>query len=155
MKKEAIKYGMEKELSDKANRANLLDFVYKHTARPKLINPTFVIDYPGELKPLANQNEDGTAKVAQLIIAGAEITNQYSELVDPIKQRELLTLQSKAKEMGDKEAMEIDEEFLTAMEYGMPQMTGFGMGIDRLMAILTEQKNLREVILFPIMRPKN
>lgn len=155
LKKEAIKYGMEKELSNKANRANLLDFVYKHTARPKLINPTFVINYPGELKPLANQNEDGTAKVAQLIIAGAEITNQYSELVDPIKQRELLTLQSKAKEMGDKEAMEIDEEFLTAMEYGMPQMTGFGMGIDRLIAIFTEQKNLREVIFFPIMRPKN
>ncbi len=155
LKKEAIKYGMEDELSDKASRANLLDFVYKHTARPKLINPTFVINYPGDLKPLANQNEDGTAKVAQLIIAGAEITNQYSELVDPIKQRELLTLQSKAKEMGDKEAMEIDEEFLIAMEYGMPQMTGFGMGIDRLVAILTEQKNLRETIFFPIMRPKN
>ncbi|MCX6755214.1 MAG: OB-fold nucleic acid binding domain-containing protein [Candidatus Nomurabacteria bacterium] len=111
-------------------------------------------DYPGDLKPLANQNTDGTAKVAQLIIGGAEITNQYSELVDPLKQRELLEAQAKMKSAGDSEAMDLDEDFITAMEYGMPQMTGFGMGIDRLMAIFTEQKNLREVIFFPIMRPK-
>lgn len=155
LKKEAVKYGMAKELAQNTGRANLLDFIYKHTARPQLINPTFVVDYPGDLKPLANQNEDGTAKVAQLIIGGAEITNQYAELVDPLKQRALLETQAKAKSAGDAEAMEVDEEFLTAMEYGMPQMTGFGMGIDRLMAIFTEQKNLREVIFFPIMRPRN
>ena len=154
LKKEAMKYGIESEELKKMSRANLLDFVYKHTARPKLINPTFVIDYPGDLKPLAQQNDDGTAKVAQLIIGGAEITNQYAELVDPLKQRELFEIQMKAKAGGDEDAMEIDEEFLTAMEYGMPQMTGFGMGIDRLVAIFTEQKNLRETIFFPIMRPK-
>jgi len=112
------------------------------------------MDYPGELKPLAQQNTDGTARVAQLIIAGAEITNQYAELVNPVVQRELLESQSKAKEDGDAEAMEIDERFLTAMEHGMPPMTGFGLGIDRLVAILTEQDNLRDVIFFPIMRPK-
>ncbi len=154
LKKEAMKYGIESDELKKMSRASLLDFIYKHTARPKLINPTFVIDYPGDLKPLAQQNEDGTAKVAQLIIGGVEITNQYAELVDPLKQRELLENQMKVKEGGDEEAMEIDEEFLTAMEYGMPQMTGFGMGIDRLVAIFTEQKNLRETIFFPIMRPK-
>ena len=154
LKTEALKYGADKGELEKMSRANLLDFVYKHTARPKLINPTFVIDYPGDLKPLAAQNANGTAIVAQLIIAGAEITNQYLELVDPIKQRELLEVQSESKKAGDEEAMEIDEDFLTAMEYGMPQMTGFGMGIDRLMAIFTEQKNLRETIFFPIMRPK-
>ena len=155
LQKEALKYGFEKENLNKIGRANLLDFVYKHTARPKLINPTFVTNYPGDLKPLANQNDDGTAKAVQLIIGGAELTNQYSELVDPLRQRELLEAQAKMKSAGDAEAMEVDEEFLTAMEYGMPPMTGFGMGIDRLMAIYTEQKNLREVIFFPIMRPRN
>lgn len=154
LKTEALKYGADKGELEKMSRANLLDFVYKHTARPKLINPTFVIDYPGDLKPLAAQNPDGTAKVAQLLIAGAEITNQYAELVDPLKQRELLEKQADSKKAGDEEAMDLDEEFLTAMEYGMPQMTGFGMGIDRLVAIFTEQKNLRETIFFPIMRPR-
>jgi hypothetical protein len=93
-------------------------------------------------------------QVAQLIIAGSEITNQYAELIDPLVQRQLLEDQSAAKAGGDDEAMEIDERFLTAMEHGMPPMTGFGMGIDRLVAILTEQRNLRETIFFPIMRPK-
>ncbi len=154
LKIEATKYGMSKNDLEKTSRANMLDFIYKHTARPKLINPTFVIDYPGDLKPLAQQNTDGTASVAQLLIGGAEITNQYAELVDPLKQRELFEKQIEAKDMGDAEAMEIDEEFITAMEHGMPPMTGFGMGIDRLVAIFTDQKNLRETIFFPIMRPR-
>ena len=106
------------------------------------------------MKPLAQQNSDDTAEVAQLIIAGAEITNQYAELVNPIIQRELLEKQSSAKAGGDDEAMEINERFLTAMEHGMPPMTGFGMGIDRLVTLLTEQDNLRDVIFYPIMRPK-
>jgi lysyl-tRNA synthetase class 2 len=135
-------------------RGNLLDYIYKRSSRAKIINPTFVTNFPGDLKPLAQQNTDGTAQVAQLIIAGAEITNQYAELVDPTVQRALLESQSKAKEGGDKEAMELDERFLTAMEHGMPPMTGFGMGIDRLVAILTNQKNCRDVIFFPIMRPR-
>jgi lysyl-tRNA synthetase class 2 len=92
--------------------------------------------------------------VAQLIVGGAEITNQYAELINPLTQRELLTAQAKAREQGDEEAMEIDEEFLSAMEHGMPPMTGFGMGIDRLVAMLTEQRNLRDVIFFPIMHPR-
>jgi lysyl-tRNA synthetase class 2 len=153
-RKEAIKWGMKEEESKKVGRGNLLDYIYKKSSRVKIINPTFVTNFPGDLKPLAQQNSDGTAQVAQLIIAGSEITNQYAELVNPIKQRELLISQSKAKEKGDEEAMDIDEQFLTAMEHGMPPMTGFGMGIDRLVAILTEQKNLRDVIFFPIMKPK-
>jgi len=153
-RKEAIKWGMKEEESKKVGRGNLLDYIYKKSSRVKIINPTFVTNFPGDLKPLAQQNSDGTAQVAQLIIAGSEITNQYAELVNPIKQRELLVSQSKAKEKGDEEAMDIDEQFLTAMEHGMPPMTGFGMGIDRLVAILTEQKNLRDVIFFPIMKPK-
>ena len=153
--KEAVKWGMKEEEALNTGRGNLIDFIYKKSSRNKLIDPTFVTNFPGELKPLAQQNEDGTAQVAQLIIAGAEITNQYAELVNPIIQRELLVAQSKAKKDGDAEAMEIDEEFLFAMEHGMPPMTGFGMGIDRLVAILTEQKNLRDVIFFPIMHPRD
>lgn len=151
---EAIKWGMKEEDAKRAGRGNLLDHIYKKSSRVNIINPTFVTNFPGDLKPLAQQNGDGTAQVAQLIIAGAEITNQYAELVDPIKQRELLVTQSKAKESGDDEAMDIDYGFLTAMEHGMPPMTGFGMGIDRLVAILTEQKNLRDIIFFPIMKPR-
>ncbi len=148
------KYGMPDEEISKTGRANMLDYIYKRTARPKLINPTFVTNYPGFLKPLAQQNADGSAEVAQLVIAGVEVTNQYAELVDPTIQRKLLEDQSIARNAGDDEAMEIDERFLTAMEHGMPPMTGFGMGIDRIVAILTEQKNLRDTIYFPIMRPK-
>ena len=153
--KEAVKWGMKEEEALNTGRGNLIDFIYKKSSRNKLIDPTFVTNFPGELKPLAQQNEDGTAQVAQLIIAGAEITNQYAELVNPIIQRELLVAQSKAKKDGDAEAMEIDEEILSAMEHGMPPMTGCGMGIDRLVAILTEQKNLRDVIFFPIMHPRD
>lgn len=153
-KKEALKWGVKEEDVKKLSKGNLLDKIYKKASRDKIINPTFIVDFPGELKPLAQQNEDGTAKVAQLIIAGAEITNQYAELVDPVKQRILLEDQSKAKTAGDDEAMEVDERFITAMEHGMPPMTGFGMGIDRLVAIFTEQKNLRDTIFFPLMKPR-
>lgn len=153
-KEQALKWGVDKNEVEKLGRGNLLDKIYKKCARHKIINPTFVMDFPGDLKPLAQQNDNGTARVCQLIIAGAEITNQYAELVNPIKQRDLLVAQSEAKENGDEEAMEIDERFLTTMEHGMPPMTGFGMGIDRLVAIFTEQKNLRDVIFFPIMRPR-
>ncbi len=154
IKSAAKKWGMGDDEINKTGRGNLLDYVYKKSSRNNIIQPTFVTNYPSELKPLAQQNPDGTAQVAQLIIAGAEITNQYAELVNPIIQRELLEKQSAAKADGDDEAMEVDERFLTAMEHGMPPMTGFGMGIDRLVALLTEQDNLRDVIFYPIMRPK-
>ncbi len=154
IKQSAKQWGMSDDEIEKTGHANLLDYIYKKSSRNHIIQPTFVTNYPGELKPLAQQNPDGTAQVAQLIIAGAEITNQYAELVNPVIQRELLEKQSTAKAGGDDEAMEIDERFLTAMEHGMPPMTGFGMGIDRLVALLTEQDNLRDVIFYPIMRPK-
>ena len=154
-KNEALKWGVKIDEVKKLGRGNLLDKIYKKCSRSKIINPTFITDFPGDLKPLAQQNENGTSKVCQLIIAGAEITNQYAELVDPNIQRQLLVAQSKAKEKGDEEAMDVSEGFLTAMEHGMPPMTGFGMGIDRLVAILTEQKNLRDVIFFPIMKPRD
>ncbi|PID83391.1 lysine--tRNA ligase [Candidatus Campbellbacteria bacterium] len=154
LEKKAMELGGVKKEILKMSHGNLLDFIYKKSARKKLINPTFVLNYPGSLKPLAIQNEDGTSEVAQLVIGGAEVTNQYAELVNPLVQRKLLEDQLKAKKSGDKEAMDFNSDFLEAMEYGMPPMTGFGMGIDRLMAIFTEQDNLRDTILFPIIKPK-
>ncbi len=155
LEEKAIELKLSPEDAKTISLGNLLDYIYKKTARKKIINPTFVMRYPGSVKPLAIQNSDKTAEVAQLVIAGAEMTNQYAELVDPIVQRKLLEDQLKAKEGGDEEAMDFNSDFLTAMEYGMPPMTGFGMGIDRLVAILTEQNNLRDTIFFPIMKPEN
>ena len=154
IEKNALKLGFDGKEISKISDGNLIDFVFKKSSRGKIINPTFVTHYPGSLKPLAIQNEDGTAEVAQLVINGAEVTNQYAELVDPIVQRDLLEKQMKMKEQGDAEAMEFNSEFIDAMEHGMPPMTGFGMGIDRLVAILTEQSNLRDTVFFPIMRPQ-
>ena len=148
----ALKLGFDKNEITKISDGNILDFIFKKSSRNKIINPTFVTHYPGTLKPLAVQNEDGSAEVAQLIIAGAEITNQYVELIDPIIQKELLEKQAKLKEAGDSETMDYNNDFIEAMEYGMPPMTGFGMGIDRLVAILTEKPNLRDTVFFPIMR---
>lgn len=138
----------------KMGRGNLLDHVYKKTARPHLVQPTFVVDWPTDLKPLARPNEDGTSDVYQLLVAGWEIVNSYGELIDPRVQRKLLEEQASAKTNGDEEAMEVDEEFLAAMEHGFPPMTGFGMGIDRFVALITGQPNLRDVVLFPLLRPE-
>ncbi|MBU1557921.1 lysine--tRNA ligase [Patescibacteria group bacterium] len=149
----ALKLGFDKKEVSKISDGNLLDFVFKKSSRAKIINPTFVTHYPGSLKPLAIQNEDGTSEVAQLVIAGAEITGQYAELVDPIVQREVLEKQAEMKKGGDAEAMDFNSEFIEAMEHGMPPMIGFGMGIDRLVSILTEQPNLRDTVFFPIMKP--
>ncbi|PID70673.1 lysine--tRNA ligase [bacterium DOLZORAL124_38_8] len=148
----AKEVGVEK--IEGVGRANLLDDIYKKTARGKLIQPTFVFDYPEDLKPLARPNGDGTASCFQLVVNGWEIVNSYGELIDPQVQRKLLEAQAAAREAGDDEAMPIDEVFLKAMEHGFPPMTGSGFGIDRLMAIFTGQPNLRDVVLFPTMRPK-
>ncbi|HEY5714364.1 MAG TPA: lysine--tRNA ligase [Candidatus Gracilibacteria bacterium] len=148
-------YGMTKEEAQTTSRGNLLDHVYKKTARPKIIQPTFVLDYPSDVKPLARPKGDGTADCYQLLIAGWEVINAYGELVDPQVQRKLLEQQGAAKLLGDAEAMEVDEQFLGAMEVGMPPMTGVGIGIDRLVALLTAQPNLRDVVLFPTMKPEH
>ncbi len=148
----AREVGIDAKDIEKTGRANLLDDIYKKTARPHLLEPTFVMNYPSELKPLARPNGDGTASCAQLLVAGWEITNAYGELVDPQLQRSLLEDQAKAKSAGDEEAMDVNEEFLQAMEYGMPPMTGFGMGIDRFVTLITQQDNLRDTVLFPLMK---
>jgi lysyl-tRNA synthetase class 2 len=134
---------------------NLVDQLYKKVSRPQLTGPVFLVAHPIELSPLARRNdaEPGLTDRFQLVVAGWEIVNAYSELVDPLDQRQRLEEQARLKTGGDDEAMEMDEEYLLCMEYGMPPISGFGMGIDRLVCLLTNQVNLRDVVLFPLLKP--
>ena len=121
------------------------------------LNPQFLIHHPIDLSPLARKNDDNQLITDrfQLVVNSWEVVNAYSELVDPIDQRERLLDQAKAREKGDDEAMIMEEDFIVCMEYGMPPISGWGMGIDRFVALLTNQENLREVVLFPLMRPED
>ena len=136
-------------------KAKLIDEIFKKVCVPKLINPVFVINHPKFMSPLAKPLEEEPHKSArfQLIISGIEIANAYSELNDPILQKEMLISQEKAFKRGE-EAQRYDKDFITALEYGMPPAAGFGMGLDRLAMILTNCSNLRDIILFPFMKPK-
>jgi len=150
MKKKKIEFDGMAEMG----LATLIDNVYKKVSRPKIINPTILYHYPKSLQPLARVNDEDARTVDQyqLLVNGWELLKAYSELVDPVDQRARFEEQAKFKEAGDEEAYEIDEEFLTAMEHGMPPISGWGMGIDRLLTLITGQDNLRDVILFPLMK---
>lgn len=133
-----------------------LDQLYKKTGRPSIVQPTWVLDYPVEMKPLANRsvNDPTKAAVAQLVVAGGEVINAYYyELNDPIDQRARFEAEEKLASAGSEEAQRIDEVFLQALEQGMPPTSGMGMGIDRLVALLTDSPSLKEVIFFPTLRP--
>ena len=124
-------------------------------SRPQIIEPTFLVEHPTSLSPLARAN-DANPEISdrfQLVINGAEVINAYSELVDPINQKYRLLEQAKLKDSGDEEAMVMDQDYITAMEYGMPPISGWGMGIDRIIQILTGQDNIKDTVLFPLMRP--
>ena len=139
-----------------AGRGNLVDLLYKKVSRPALVNPVFVIHHPLDLSPLARKNDKNPLIVDrfQLVVNGWEIVNAYSELVDPLDQAQRFEEQAQARAHGDMEAMEVDNDFLLCMEYGMPPISGWGMGIDRVTALLTNASNLRDVVLFPLMRPE-
>lgn len=132
----------------------VIDYIYKRKIRPNIIEPTILFNYPACLVPLArpSDEEPRTIEMFQFLINGEEICKAYSELVDPVIQRRTLEEQAKAKAMGDEEAMDVDEDFLLAMEHGMPPMSGLGMGIDRLLVMLYQQPSIRDVVLFPIMK---
>lgn len=134
--------------------ANLIDALYKKVSRPKLIHPCFLVKYPVEMAPLARRNKDNESLVDffQLIVNGVEIVKAYSELVDPIDQRERFVSQAQARLEGDEESMPMDEDFISAMEYGFPPVTGVGIGIDRLIMILCECENIKDTVLFPLLR---
>lgn len=134
-----------------------LDALYKKTGRPAITTPTWVFDYPVDLKPLANTSPADKTKsaCAQLVIMGAEIVNlYYYELTNPLDQRTRFTEQESLREQGSEEAQFLDEEFLSALETGMPPTSGVGIGIDRLLAFITNAPNLKEVIAFPTLKPK-
>lgn len=133
------------------------DQLYKKTARAAITQPTWIFDYPIELKPLAKALASDPSKSAsvQLVVQGAEIVNAYyHELNDPIDQRRRFLEQEVLRERGSEEAQFLDEDFLSALEHGMPPTSGLGIGIDRLVAFITNSPNLKEVILFPTLRPK-
>ncbi len=139
----------------KLGRGNLIDQLYKKVSRPKLVQPTFIIQHPIELSPLARRNDEvpGITDRFQLVVGGWEIVNAYSELIDPVDQAQRFEEQAKAHAGGDTEAHKKDDEFVTALEYGCPPCSGWGMGVDRIVALITQQKNLRDVVLFPLMKP--
>lgn len=140
----------------KAGRGKLIDELYKETARPKLKNPIFLTDHPLDLSPLAKQKDNDPEKVQrfQLVVMGMEILNAFSELNDPIDQKERFKAQQKMKKEGDADAHSMDNDFVKALEYGMPPTAGWGMGIDRLTAILTNTDSIREAVLFPFVKDK-
>ncbi len=133
----------------------LVDELYKEVVRPTLVQPTIVYDYPVELAPLAKTKaqDPRVAEMMQLVVAGMELVKAYSELNDPVEQRQRFLAQQENRMLGDLEAAEIDEDYLLTMEYGMPPAGGWGMGIDRWAALLANVPSIRDTIAFPLLRP--
>jgi lysyl-tRNA synthetase class 2 len=151
--KKAKELGVEIESFD--GRGKIIDEIYKKFARPNIINPIFVTDHPVELSPLAKRKADDpryTERFQLLCVGGNELCNAFSELNDPLDQEERFKEQERLVEAGDEEGMRYDEDYITALKHGMPPTSGLGMGIDRLVKLLVNAPNLKEVILFPTLR---
>jgi len=144
------------EIESLHGKAKLVDEIFSQVVEPEIIQPTFVVDYPLILSPLAkkHRSKEGLVERFEGYIAGREICNAFSELNDPVDQRKRFEDQAKMREEGDEEAHQVDEDFLRSMEYGMPPMAGLGIGIDRLVMLLTNQSSIRDVIFFPQMKPQ-
>ena len=152
---ELRKIGKKLSIDKDITYGALIDKIFSLNIEPKLISPTFVLDFPKAISPLSKMKRDQSEDVVErfeLFIGGMEIANAFTELNDPIDQRERFKSQEKLKEKGDEEAQILDEDFLSAMEIGMPPTGGVGIGIDRIVMILTGQESIKDVILFPAMR---
>ncbi|MBI5136473.1 MAG: lysine--tRNA ligase [Nitrospirae bacterium] len=145
------------ELPKGLNLGKLWDAIFGAFVEATLVNPTFVVDYPVEISPLAKRKADNPALTDrfELFMAGREIANGFSELNDPLDQRQRFEAQAAQKAAGDEESQEVDEDFLRALEHGMPPTGGAGIGIDRLVMVLTGETSIRDVLLFPAMKPRN
>lgn len=154
LKKISTKFNIDADKIE--NKAKLVDELFSETIQKGIIQPTFVKDYPLELSPLAKKHrlKEGLVERFEGVVCGREICNAFSELNDPIDQKKRFDEQMKMRESGDEEAQQIDEDFLKALEYGMPPTAGLGIGIDRLVMLLTNQASIRDVILFPQMKPE-
>jgi lysyl-tRNA synthetase class 2 len=138
-------------------RGKLIDEIFGEKCEQHYVQPTFIIDYPVEMSPLTKKHRDkqGLVERFELMVNGKEVANAYTELNDPIDQRERFEEQLKLQERGDNEAMFIDNDFLRALEYGMPPTSGIGFGIDRLCMLLTNQPSIQDVLFFQQMRPEH
>jgi lysyl-tRNA synthetase class 2 len=144
------------EVEDSMGKGKLIDELFSEKCEKLYTQPTFITDYPVEMSPLTkkHRSKPGLVERFELMINGKEVANAYTELNDPIDQRERFEEQVKLMDRGDDEAMFIDHDFLRAMEYGMPPMAGIGIGIDRLTMLMTNQPSIQEVLFFPQMRPE-
>jgi lysyl-tRNA synthetase class 2 len=154
--KKAVKAkNLDMPLDKYVGLGSLIDGIYKKYCRPHLVQPIFITKHHTDLVPLARTSDENSSELDmfQVVVNGWEIVKAYSELVDPIEQRKRLEDQAKLQEAGDDEAMWMEEDFILAMEYGMPPMSGLGLGIERLIALLTNSSNIRDIIYFPSLRP--
>lgn len=144
------------EVAPSEGAGAIIDDIFSTRVEPHLIDPTFITDYPQEMSPLAkrHRSEKGLVERFELIINGQEICNAFSELNDPVDQRQRFEEQARLRARGDEEAQVLDEDFLRALEYGMPPTAGLGVGIDRLTMLMTGKESIRDVILFPQMKPE-
>jgi lysyl-tRNA synthetase class 2 len=153
-KAEAVRNNVD--ITDHVTHGKILDEIFKEMVEPGLIQPVFIVDYPVELSPLAKRKKGSPELVErfELFIGAREIANAFSELNDPADQKLRFLKQVEARALGDEEANLMDEDFIRALEYGMPPAAGEGIGIDRLLMLLTNSLSIRDVILFPQMKPE-
>jgi lysyl-tRNA synthetase class 2 len=152
----AVEKGLQKEALSKLSRFKIIMELFDNFVEETLWNPAFITRYPTEVSPLSRRNDENPeySDRFELFIAGREIANAFSELNDPQQQYEAFAAQVEAKKAGDDEAIDMDNDYIRALEYGMPPAAGQGIGIDRLVMLLTDSPSIRDVILFPQMRPE-